>query len=601
MADETDSYVPRLWTLKEICARFQQVWLEKGAPSIEEFLSDVPENKRPVFFGGLLKTELELRRKNRESVDQADYVRRFPQYRQLISELFSGSGLQKAVSPPTPAAVSDPAVTPRRPSSPSTVSRPDTPRSVPQIPVGGQIAIEVIAGPRKGTKFTFDQHDTFLVGRSTRAQLQLSGDPHFSRFHFRLEFNPPQCYLIDLGSRNGTFVNGRQVTESPLQSGDIISGGITEMKILLDDADRTLCWPAGGRPPALMNRPSVSELPAATEAETSLDLQSTYPLADLPRIKPSRGPASSPELPETVRPSQKDELSPAPSAFTSGSSLGLSQFQIPGYELQEELACGDLGVLYRAVQQSTKTVCALKVLQPAVAFADKAYQAFQRECQIHGQLRHPHIVQFLEQGRAGKLLFIATEYIPTVRLSEHLRERRLSDRVRICGGLMGQILSALDYAHSQGLVHRDIKPGNIVITKQDNKLKAKLSDFGVAKQYTNAGFSRMTKAGDVIGSLPFMAPEQFLNSRDTRPAADLYSAGATLYTWLAGHTPHEFPAGRSQFLVVLEDAPQPLEQRLPGLPAELAAFMRRALAKEPAERFASASEMRQALKVVIKA
>ncbi len=601
MGDETDSYVPRLWTLKEISARFQQLWLEQSSPSIERFLSDVPENKRTAYFHGLLKTELELRRKNRETPQQSDYVRRFPQYLEVISEAFAGSRPRPSSSTPLPAPEAKKVATPSRElplqRTPTSIPQTESPPSSPGIPPGGRIEIQVIAGPRKGSKFSFDRHDTFLVGRSSKAHLQLTGDPHFSRFHFRLEFNPPQCYLIDLGSRNGTFVNGQQVEECHVQSGDIISCGLTELKIVLDSADQTLCLPTSPVSPIAVNPLSHSSLPEVTEAETSFELQSTFPLLDSRKSDRPRAAAASPDLPETVSDTPGDDR-PRP-AVSACPPLRLSQVHIPGYELQEELACGDLGVLYRAVQQSTNRTCALKVLQPAIALADKAFQTFQRECRIHHQLRHPHIVQFFDQGRAGNLLYIATEHLPAVRLSDHLRERRLSDRVRICGGLMAQVLSALEYAHGQGLVHRDIKPGNIVISKQDNKLNAKLSDFGLAKHYANAGFSRLTKAGDVIGSLPYMAPEQFLNSRDARPSADLYSAAATLYTWLTGRMPHEFPPGRSQFLVVLEDAPVPIEQRIPEISPNLATVIECALSKEPEDRFSSAAEMRQALKSAI--
>ena len=167
--------------------------------------------------------------------------------------------------------------------------------------------------------------------------------------------------------------------------------------------------------------------------------------------------------------------------------------------------------------------------------------------------------------------------------------------------MINQVLAALQYAHSRSLVHRDIKPGNILIARDGQTLSAKLADFGVAKHYTNAGFSQITRAGDVVGSLPYMPPEQFLNSREARPSCDLYAAGAALYHWLTDHTPHDFPAGRSQFLVVLEDAPVPIATRLPETPPALAAFLDRALARQPEHRFASADEMRHALKMALRA
>ena len=100
----------------------------------------------------------------------------------------------------------------------------------------------------------------------------------------------------------------------------------------------------------------------------------------------------------------------------------------------------------------------------------------------------------------------------------------------------------------------------------------------------------------MIGSLPYMPPEQFLNSRDARPAYDLYAAGASLYHWLSGRTPHDFPAGRNQFLVILEDAPVPLADRVPDMPLPIATVVDRALARAPEQRYASAAELKHAIK-----
>ena len=235
-------------------------------------------------------------------------------------------------------------------------------------------------------------------------------------------------------------------------------------------------------------------------------------------------------------------------------------------------------------------------MTPAVSVGEKVLQLFLRECAVLSQLNHPHIMKFLDQGTANGYLYIATEFIPTIKLAEQVQSRPLKERVRVCGGLINQVLAALQYAHNRSLVHRDVKPGNILIARQGQTLTAKLADFGVAKHYTNSGFSQITRSGDVVGSLPFMPPEQFLNSREARPSCDLYAAGATLYQWLTGQTPHHFPPGRSQFLVVLEDAPVPLATRLPEIPPAIAAFVDRSLARQPEHRFASADEMRHALK-----
>jgi serine/threonine protein kinase len=126
-------------------------------------------------------------------------------------------------------------------------------------------------------------------------------------------------------------------------------------------------------------------------------------------------------------------------------------------------------------------------------------------------------------------------------------------------------------------------------------LRAKVADFGLAKNYVNAGFSAMTLEGDIRGTLSYSAPEQIIDSRYAKPPCDIYSVGATLYEYISGELPHEFKTGRSQIVTILEAEPIPLRERCPFVPAELAAAIHRALAKDPADRFSSAEEMRLAL------
>jgi serine/threonine-protein kinase len=165
---------------------------------------------------------------------------------------------------------------------------------------------------------------------------------------------------------------------------------------------------------------------------------------------------------------------------------------------------------------------------------------------------------------------------------------------------MVQILSALEYAHARSLVHRDVKPGNILISKKDDKLVAKLADFGLAKQYTTAGMSQVTREGDVLGSLPFMSPDQFLNSREARPTCDIYSAGATLYWMLTGREPIPLEGHPCKFLAILESPPTPIREVNPAIPEGLANIVHRALEKTAEARFASAAEMRQQLRAFMR-
>lgn len=245
---------------------------------------------------------------------------------------------------------------------------------------------------------------------------------------------------------------------------------------------------------------------------------------------------------------------------------------------------------------STGESCALKVITPAARADEAAIQTFLREAAILKQLDHPHIVRLIEMGAAGQDVFFATEYIESLPWDQLTQKVSGTQRVRLACGLMSQILGALSYAHARSLVHRDVKPGNVLITRNAGKLTAKLADFGLAKQYTTAGMSNVTRDGDVIGSLPFMSPDQFLNSREARPTCDIYSAGATLYWMLTGFEPIPMENHPCKFLAILEVAPTEIQQHNPAIPDELAQLVHRALEKTPEKRFASAAEMRQQLR-----
>lgn len=397
-----------------------------------------------------------------------------------------------------------------------------------------RVMLHVVSGPHAGARFEFSRHETLVVGRSRRVQLRLADDPYFSRFHFRLEIRPPECYLLDLGSRNGIRVNGRPLREALLRDGDVISGGSTEIRLSVT--------------PPSCGVSTVHYRPAHTEA-----------------------------------------LRPVP----SGTSPVLPA--IPGYELLHELGQGAMGVVYAAIRKSTGERLALKTIVPSAETGGHAVPLFIREANVLSQLRHPRIVLFHEFGMAGGQLYLAMEYVPTVDLPSVLDQQPATARTRIGCGIVCQVLEALSHAHARSLVHRDIKPSNLLITRAGRKLNVKISDFGLAKNYVDAGFSGMTRDGETRGTLAFMPPEQIVDCRYAKPPCDLYSAGATLYYLLTGTYPFEFSAGRSRFSVVLEDPPVPVRERRPDVPAPLAAVIERALAKDPSDRFASAMEMHSAL------
>ena len=406
------------------------------------------------------------------------------------------------------------------------------------------VTMVVTSGPHRGQRFQFNQHDTFVAGRSQNTHLSLPDDPRISRYHFRLEIRPPECYLVDLDSRNGTCVNETRVTDCFLKHDDVVSLGHTKIRVEIEKAEL------------------ASDTSAAATVLTNRETQES-------------GTTSGPS--------------------TSGSS-GIGNWQpVPGYELVEKLGEGTMGTVYRAIQKSTAQRVAVKLIVPERAGCEQDIQLFLREASVLSRLDHPRIIKFRELGMAAGQFFFVMEEVPTVDFPSLLAQQTSESRVRICCGITCQILEALGYAHSLSIVHRDIKPANVLITRPGRKLKCKLADFGLAKNYANAGFSEITRDGEARGTIAFMPPEQLIDCRQAKPAADIYSVGATLYHYLAGEFPFEFSDDRSAFAQILQDEFVPLNHRLPEIPQELAAMVHRALARDPVDRFASAQEMRQSL------
>lgn len=407
-----------------------------------------------------------------------------------------------------------------------------------------QVRLKITRGPHAGQQFHFAQRHTLFAGRRQAANLRLERDSHFSRSHFRLDINPPTCYLIDQGSRNGTYVNGQRVTDCFLKSGDVISGGQTEISVIITGASSGNLLP-GHSPPWASARTPTSVL-----TFDSTDCESVR------KTKPS----------------------------------------LPGYQVHQEIGEGSLGTLYLATRMTTGETCALKIIKPAVRSDELAVRKFLREASILLTLKHPRIVKFIDLGTQGSDVFLVSEYVESMSWDQLRRQCSIAQWVRLACGLMCQILGALDYAHSMSMVHRDIKPSNILLTRNRGQVSAKLADFGLAKQFTTAGLSQVTQDGEIIGSLPYMSPEQFLNSREARPACDIYSAGATLYWMLTRAEPIPFEHHPCKFLAILEAAPIDIRRHSPAIPVDLARIVHRALEKTPEMRFSSAADMRRQLR-----
>lgn len=429
-----------------------------------------------------------------------------------------------------------------------------------------QVTLRVLSGPHIGRLFSFDQHDTFLIGRAENAHLYLPEDRFFSRHHCILEIAPPRCFIRDLGSTNGTFVNGQRVQEAYLKSGDHIQGGQTVLAVEV----------------------SVNEQP--TSPSGSVELAPTRPAVVIVECincgRHDEAEASSPDERLTYLCEECRE------------SLRKNPQQVPGYETIKVLGRGGMGCVMLARQQSTGRAVAIKTLLPEVAVNEQAMRRFMREIDVASALEHPHIVRFIDRGTNKGVIYLVTEYVegPDAARLSLSRGGRLPCQEAV--QILSQALDALSFAHSKGFIHRDIKDQNILVGGSWPAYTAKLTDFGLAKSFTQTGMSGVTMAGDVAGTFVYMSPEQLRDFRNVRPSSDIYAMGMTAYSLLSGSTALDLPPNANVAATVkaiFEKPIIPLSSRAPEVPFPLAQVIEKALSKEPAERWRSAEEMRSAL------
>jgi serine/threonine-protein kinase len=221
-----------------------------------------------------------------------------------------------------------------------------------------------------------------------------------------------------------------------------------------------------------------------------------------------------------------------------------------------------------------------------------------REIEVAAALEHPNIVRYIESGTQNGAVYLVTEFVEgsdAARLADS-QGGRLPYKQAI--DVVAQSLDALAYAHGKGYIHRDIKESNILLSGSAPAYTAKLTDFGLAKSFTQSGMSGITMAGDMAGTFAYMPPEQIKDFRNVKPTSDIYAIGMTAYSLLAGDTALDVgPSGDMAATVraIFEGQIVPLRQRAPEVPERAAEVIERALAKDPAQRWQSAAAMRTAL------
>ncbi|MCC9600294.1 protein kinase [Stieleria sp. JC731] len=455
-----------------------------------------------------------------------------------------------------------------------------------------RVRLTVTDGPHRGRTWVFAHPVEIVIGRETPSNLVLNQERAFSREHAKIVVDPPSIEIFDLDSRNGTYVNGIRLAQATLADGDRFGVGETALAVeVIDDApdDGTLILDAASQPTPLTLPKTEREEPASI-AGTFAETRNTGPRQTTPNNTAKENVVVN--LAETI---DSDAASPSDFDFSEGhgdlteTSLAdrFAVGQVIGtYSLDEIIGSGGMASVFRASHRRSGEQFAIKLIRSDLDETDKRMQLFVREATMLTQMRHPRIVEAFELGIHGRSPYLVMEFIENQDLLALIDSQSEKQKRRTAIWVIGRVLEALHYLHSKGVVHRDIKPGNILAYKEAHRLQVKLADFGLAKLFLDSGLSGLTSEKSLRGTLAYMSPEHFHRSVDAGPEEDLFSCGATLFRLLTSSLPN-MVFRPDETLEILHESP---------LPSPLKQLIHRSIHPDKTKRFRSVEEFVKALK-----
>ena len=452
--------------------------------------------------------------------------------------------------------------------------------------MSAKVILNITEGKLTGQKFEFESRTICIIGRADECYPQIPDDEFhrtISRYHCLVDINPPEIRVRDFGSKNGTFVNEqkigqREANQSPeaaakldfpeydLNTGDMIKLGYTVF--------------------------AVNIVPDP-ESEKTFDVAKLSPILHTT-------PAAKPNLWDWLK------------ALLNRAKAGEENLKaISNYTLLHKLGEGGFGEVYLARNEQTGEEVALKIMLPKVAANPRAVQMFQREIENTKALNHPNIVKLKDAGFADGNFFLTVEYCNGGTVVDLMQQLGRTLSVDEALGITYQVLDGLTYAHQaeipavklaaggfgkgRGLVHRDIKPGNIFLVDRGSTKLAKIGDYGLSKAFDLAGLSGLTMSGSSAGSPAFMPRQQVLDFKYADPAVDVWAVAASLYFMLTACIPRDLQQGQDPFLAVLKNNPVPIRDRDRTIPESLATVIDRALLDRQELYYQTAAEFKQAL------
>jgi WD40 repeat protein/serine/threonine protein kinase/pSer/pThr/pTyr-binding forkhead associated (FHA) protein len=449
-----------------------------------------------------------------------------------------------------------------------------------------KVILSVIAGSLKGHEIEFDDRTICIIGRAKDCHVQLPNDElhkTISRYHCLLDINPPVARIRDLGSLHGTYVNGQMIgkrqrdqtpeeaaqinfPEHDLANGDEIKLGQTVFSVRLESLARE----------------------ESAEAETAKSLN------------PFTGFLGSVPLVESL-------------GAVSDQENGLDLPLIEGYTPVKRLVGSEAGILYLARQNSTDQLVALKVMLPQKTVQASVVETFLQEIEHLKTLQHPNIIRLSDSGYQNGAFFFAMDYFEGSSVVELMQQRGGRLPVDESVAIALQVLEGLEYAHqvavpvnkptersarhSQGLVHCDLTPSNILLPTGSVQT-VKITNYGLAKAFDQAGLGGLSMSGTAAHLPVFMPRQQAVNFNYAEPEVDVWAIAACLYYMITGAYPRNFSSGKDPYLVLLQTDPISISKREITLPQPLADLIDQALVDNPEIIFKTAIAFKQALEEI---
>ncbi|MBI5631903.1 MAG: protein kinase [Nitrospirae bacterium] len=524
-----------------------------------------------------------------------------------------------------------------------------------------KVKLTVTEGTEKGRSFSFDEPENFLLGRTaegSKAHLRLSpDDTYVSRNHFLLEINPPDCFIRDAGSLNGTFIlrplektvyflEGRDSDKDnyerkaeehqknwgyktlkkssdrlPLQHKDVIKIGKTTLLIEIEEtkgydisdynrpAETICCIECGNKIIRKLEVRDARKL--SSDDYICVTCMKKHAEVHNPKELYSCSECGRNVTDIADKDKKANEFRDVASYVCpdciSAYLQGNKPSSIGKYSILSELGSGGFGTVYLARHNVTGRLAALKLTKEVIKKDAALIYRFKREIAIMKKLKHLNLVRLYDEGITDNgNYYLVSEYLSKGNLAQYCYSRHNGKMpYQKASGLFTEALKGLSYFHDKGYVHRDIKPENILLLKDsEGRYHAKVADFGLARSFIMHG-GTVTRANEWIGTTFYCPPEQILDFKNAHPATDVYAMGMAMYYILSGEFPYDFAIGpdagkkkkqRDPIAFILgDDKPVSIGKKVSGLPAKLVLAIDLAIEKNLQKRTQTAEAFGKAI------